>query len=50
MIIEFIRRSLPIIVDMTGSPFFVIEGASEVAMKVYLKAEEMGKHIQTSLC
>ena len=35
---------------MAGSTPIVIERASEVAMKVYLKAEEMGKHIQTSLC
>ena len=50
MIIEFVRRSFPVVVDMAGSPSIVIKGASEVAMKVYLKAEEMGKHIQTSLC
>ena len=49
MIIEFVRRSSPVVVDMAGSPPIVIERASEVAMKVYLKAEEMGKHIQTSL-
>ena len=49
MIIEFVRRSFPVVVDMAGSPSIVIKGASEVAMKVYLKAEEMGKHIQTSL-
>ena len=49
MIIEFIRRSLPIIVDMTGSPFVVIEGATEVSVKIHLKTKEMGKYIQTSL-
>jgi len=50
MIIEFVRRSFSVVVDMARSPPIVIERASEVAMKVYLKAEEMGKHIQTSLC
>ncbi len=41
MIIEFVRRSFPVVVDMAGSPPIVIERASEVAMKVYLKAKEM---------
>lgn len=50
MIIEFVRESFPVVVDMAGSPPVVIEWTAEVAMKVHLKAKEMGKHIQTSLC
>jgi hypothetical protein len=41
MIIEFVRRSFPVVVDMAGSSPVVIERTSEVAMKVHLKAKEM---------
>lgn len=35
---------------MTGSPPVIIERTAEVAMKVHLKAKEMGEHVQPSLC
>lgn len=50
MIIELIGRSFLIIVNMAGSPSIVIEWTSEIAMKIYLKAKEVGEHIQTFLC
>ena len=50
MIIESVRGSFPVVVDMAGSPPIVIEWTAEVSVKVHLKAKEMGKYIQTSLC